>query len=78
MFTMSLQGVPLAEVNIVAGAISVAFDDSKGQDSDCSNTHLKLRGQKLDLLLEFVQGAVAAKVSLLRPCYLLIRLRCAE
>lgn len=46
----------------------MAFDDNKGQDSDCSNTHLKLRGQRLDLVLEFVQGAVAAKVCLLCPC----------
>ena len=61
-----LQEMPLAEVNIAAGAISVAFDDNRGQDSDCSNTHLKLRGQRLDLLLEFVHGAVAAKVC--QPC----------
>lgn len=57
----------MAEVSITAGATSVAFDDSKGQDADCSNTHLKLRGQKLDLLLEFVQDAVAAKVGPAMP-----------
>ena len=66
---MYLQGLPLAEVNITAGAISVAFDDNRGQDSDCSNTHLKLRGQRLDLLLEFVQGGVAAKVCQPCPCH---------
>ena len=66
---MYLQGLPLAEVNITAGAISVAFDDNRGQDSDCSNTHLKLRGQRLDLLLEFVQCGVAAKVCQPCPCH---------
>ena len=59
-----LQGLPLAEVSLTAGTLSVAFDDNSSQDSDSSNTHLKLHGRKLDLLLELVQGAVAAKVIL--------------
>lgn len=69
---MYLQDLPLAEVNIVAGVVSVAFDDNRGQDADCSNTHLKLRGQRLDLLLEFVQGAMAAKVC--GPCLVTVLL----
>lgn len=74
--TVHLQSLPLAEVNITAEAVSVGFDDSKGQDTDCSNTHLRLRGQKLDLLLEFIQDAVAAKVSFLSPSHLLVSHEC--
>ena len=54
--------MPLEEVNITAGVVSVTFIDNKSQDSDCRNTHLKLRGQKLDVLVEHMQGALAAKV----------------
>ena len=63
---MTLQGRPVAEVNVTAGIVSVVFDDNQSQDADAINTHLKLRGQKLDLLLEVMQGAVATKVSLLQ------------
>ena len=58
-----LQGQPLAEVNVTAGIVSMAFDDHQSQDADARNTHLKLRGQKLVLLLEVMQDAVATKVS---------------
>ena len=51
---------------MTAGIVSVVFDDNQSQDADAINTHLKLRGQKLDLLLEVMQGAVATKVSLLQ------------
>lgn len=58
-----MQGLPLAEANVTAGAVSLVFDDTHSQDSDASNTHLKLKGQKLDMLLEFMQDAVATKVA---------------
>lgn len=60
----------MAEVNVTAGIVSVVFDDHQSQDADAINTHLKLRGQKLDLLLEVMQGAVATKVSLLQVMHL--------
>ena len=41
-----LQGLPVAEVNVTAG----------------SNTHLKLRGQKFDMLLELMDDSIATKV----------------
>jgi hypothetical protein len=63
MYCVFLQGQPLAEVNVTAGIVSMAFDDHQSQDADARNTHLKLRGQKLDLLLEVMQAAIATKVS---------------
>jgi len=48
---------------VTAGIVSMAFDDHQSQDADARNTHLKLRGQKLDLLVEVMQDAVATKVS---------------
>jgi len=63
MYCVFLQGQPLAEVNVTAGIVSMAFDDHHSQDADARNTHLKLRGQKLDLLLEVMQAAIATKVS---------------
>jgi len=63
MQCVCLQGQPLAEVNVTAGIVSMAFDDHQSQDADARNTHLKLRGQKLDLLLEVMQDAIATKVS---------------
>ncbi len=63
MYCVCLQGQPLAEVNLTAGIVSMAFDDHQSQDADARNTHLKLRGQKLDLLLEVMQDAIATKVS---------------
>ncbi len=48
---------------MTAGIVSMAFDDHQSQDADARNTHLKLRGQKLDLLLEVMQDAIATKVS---------------
>lgn len=65
------QGLPLAEVNLTAGTVSVAFEDTQGQESDASSTQLKLRGQKLDVLLELMQGAVATKVG---SCWLLLKI----
>ncbi|DBA81627.1 TPA: hypothetical protein ACH3X1_007382 [Trebouxia sp. C0004] len=59
-------GQPLAEVNVTAGTVSMAFDDHQSQDADARNTHLKLRGQKLDLLLEVLQDAIATKATLLQ------------
>ena len=58
----TLQGLPVAEVNVTAGSLSLAFDDNYSEDSDASNTHLKLRGQKLDLLLELMDDSIATKV----------------
>ncbi len=63
LFCAALQGQPLAEVNVTAGIVSMAFDDRQSQDADARNTHLKLRGQKLNLLLEVMQDAIATKVS---------------
>ena len=57
-----LQGLPVAEVNVTAGSVSVAFDDSHSEDCDASNTHLKLRGQKFDMLLELMDDSIATKV----------------
>ncbi|KAL0051145.1 hypothetical protein WJX82_002690 [Trebouxia sp. C0006] len=59
-------GQPLAEVNVTAGIVSMAFDDRQSQDADARNTHLKLRGQKLNLLLEVMQDAIATKATLLQ------------
>lgn len=74
--SVHLQSLPLAKVNITAEAVSLGFVDSKGQDTDCSKNHLRLRGQKLDLLLEFIQDAVAAKVSFLLLPHHLVRPGC--
>ena len=63
LFCAPLQGQPVAEVNVTAGVVSMAFDDHQSQDADARNTHLKLRGQKLDLLVEVMQDAIATKVS---------------
>ncbi|KAA6426735.1 MAG: vacuolar sorting-associated 13F-like [Trebouxia sp. A1-2] len=59
-------GQPLAEVNVTAGIVSMAFDDHQSQDADARNTHLKLRGQKLNLLVEVMQDAIATKATLLQ------------
>lgn len=48
---------------MTAGIVSMAFDDHQSQDADARNTHLKLRGQKLNLLVEVMQDAIATKVS---------------
>ncbi len=63
MQCVCLQGQPLAEVNVTAGILSMAFDDHQSQNADARNTYLKLRGQKLDLLVEVMQDAIATKVS---------------
>ena len=62
---MDLQESPVAEVNMMAGAVTVAYNDTKvvGNDADAKTISLKIRGTKLDLLMEMMQSAVAVKVS---------------
>ena len=60
----TMQGSPLAELNVTAKAASVCYYDAHaaGKDSDATNVDLRLRGKKLDLLFEIMDNAVAAKV----------------
>lgn len=54
----------MAELNVTAKALSVCYHDANihSRDSDATNINLRLKGNNLDLLLEIMSNATAAKV----------------